>query len=100
MSITSHETRTVTVNHPNGLHMRPAGMVAQLCRKFESRIEIAKGELRVDGKDTLAILTLFAGEGVELQLHASGPDAADAVSKVAELIGSDFSDELPGNRSQ
>lgn len=77
--------------------MRPAGLVAKLCRKFESQIEISKGNLRVDARDVLAILTLFAEQGSELELHASGTDAVKAVSEVAQLIGSDFSDELSGN---
>lgn len=94
-----HETRTVTVNNPHGLHMRPAGMVAKLCRNFESKIEISKGDLRIDAKDVLAILTLFAEKGSELGLHASGTDAAKAISDVAEMLSSDFSDELSGNNS-
>ena len=79
--------------------MRPAGMVAKLCRNFESKIEISKGDLRIDAKDVLAILTLFAEKGSELGLHASGTDAAKAISDVAEMLSSDFSDELSGNNS-
>ncbi len=97
MSITSNETRRVTVNNPHGLHLRPAGMVAKLCRKFESQIEISKGNLRVDARDVLAIVTLFAEKGSELELHVSGTDAITAISELAELISSEFSDELPGN---
>ena len=40
---------TVTINNPQGLHMRPAYMFAETASQFESRIEVAK--LDVMAKD-------------------------------------------------
>lgn len=93
MSANDRYSRSVTVKNRNGLHMRPAGLVATLARKFSSLIEIHKGSTIVDAKSELSILTLGATHGTELELHATGPDASQAVSEVAELLGSCFSDE-------
>lgn len=91
MSCCPTESRKVTITNPNGLHMRPASLVAECCRKFESRIELVNGEVRADGRDVLSILTLFATEGTELELQVAGKDAVEAIEAVASLLGSNFS---------
>jgi phosphotransferase system HPr (HPr) family protein len=99
MSSEFQECRAVIVNHQNGLHLRPAHLLAELAKGFQSLIEIEKGGTRVDAKSALSIMTLGATQGTELQVFAAGPDAAEAVARLAELIASNFPEEtadLPG----
>jgi len=84
------ETRTVTVEHPQGIHLRPAAMFAELACQFDSRIEVVKDDVRIDGKSVLSILTLGAGPGCTISLEATGHDARDAVNRLAELIEAGF----------
>ncbi len=100
MSANDRQSCSVTVNNEHGLHMRPASMVATLARTFKSSIEIEKGLTTVDAKSELSILTLGAAVGTVLNLHATGPDACKAISEVAELIGSRFTDEVLRNEKQ
>ncbi len=93
-------TRTVVVANPNGLHMRPASLIAKLANQYESRIELVRGNERVDGKSMLEIVTLVAEHGTNLTIEASGPDAEAAVESLAELFASKFADveeETPKN---
>jgi phosphocarrier protein HPr len=85
-------TRTVVVANPNGLHMRPASLIAKLANQYESRIELVRGNERVDGKSMLEIVTLVAEHGTNLTIEASGPDAEAAVESLAELFASKFAD--------
>jgi phosphocarrier protein HPr len=85
-------TRTVVVANPNGLHMRPASLIAKLANQYESRIELVRGNERVDGKSMLEIVTLVAEHGTNLTIEASGPDAEAAVDSLAELFASKFAD--------
>jgi phosphotransferase system HPr (HPr) family protein len=85
-------TRTVVVANPNGLHMRPASLIAKLANQYESRIELVRGNERVDGKSMLEIVTLVAEHGTNLMIEASGPDAEAAVDSLAELFASKFAD--------
>jgi phosphotransferase system HPr (HPr) family protein len=86
-------TRTVTIVNAQGLHARPADMVARLARRYQARIEIVKGNERVDGKSVLGLLTLGAYQGVELTICACGEDAEDAVDALVDLIERKFEEE-------
>ena len=80
----------VVVNSPNGLHMRPADMVARLANQFQSKVEVVRLGQVVDGKSILGLLTLGATEGTELLLRATGPDAQQAVGMLADLFEQGF----------
>jgi phosphocarrier protein len=85
-------TRTVTVNNPQGLHARPAELLARRALDFESQIEVIKEDLRVDAKSILHILTLGASQGTELVLEARGADAEQAVEALVAVINSNFAE--------
>ncbi|WP_446223347.1 HPr family phosphocarrier protein [Nocardia sp. IBHARD005] len=82
-------TRTVIVGSEVGLHARPA---AKLTRAVQAagvpvRISVGGGE-PVDAASVLAVMTLGAGHGAEVTLHAEGADAV--LDQLAELIASDL----------
>jgi phosphocarrier protein NPr/phosphocarrier protein len=79
-------TRVVTVLNAQGLHARPADMVARLARRYRSQIEIVKGNERVDAKSVLGLLTLGAYQGVQLTLCAQGDDAEEALDALVDLF--------------
>ena len=74
---------TVTIQNPQGLHMRPAYMFAEAAAQFESRIELEKDSVRIDGKSVLSILTLGAAQGTEVSIEATGNDAQKAVDTLS-----------------
>ena len=73
--------------------MRPAYLFAETAAKFESQIELVKDNQRIDGKSVLSILTLGATKGTQLELEATGPDASDAISALADLMTSGFPED-------
>ena len=85
----------VTINNPQGLHMRPAYMFAETAAKFESKIEVGKDSVRIDGKSVLSILTLGAAQGSEVAIEATGDDAQKAVDALSELVTSGFAAPAP-----
>lgn len=86
-------TRHAVVQHVEGLHARPAELVARLAMQYTSNIELVRDSHRVDAKSILSVLTLGAQQGIELVIEADGPDADDAVNAIAELVESDFAVE-------
>lgn len=76
--------------------MRPAYMFAETASKFESKIELIKNDLRIDGKSVLSILTLGASQGTQVMIEATGADANDAIGVLQKLLSSGF----PINYSQ
>ena len=80
----------VTISNPQGLHMRPAYLLADTAGQFESTIELIKDDIRVDGKSVLSILTLGAAQGSEVTVEATGTDAVEAVDTLERLVASGF----------
>ena len=81
---------TVTIQNPQGLHLRPAYLVANAASQFDSKIELVKDDMRIDGKSALAILTLCAAQGTELALQATGSDANKAIQTLESLFDTGF----------
>lgn len=90
-------TRHTTVRHADGLHARPAELVAREAMRHESSIAIVRDHHRIDAKSILDVLTLGAEQGVELTVEANGPDAETAAEAVARLIESDFENVINSN---
>ena len=86
--------RSVTVNNPQGLHLRPGELFVRLAAQFDSQIEVICGNRRVDGKRLIDLCTLGATQGMELEIEASGPDAEAALEALAELIQKASVDEM------
>lgn len=86
-------SRTVTVVNPEGVHARPADMFARTASRFSSEIQVSKNGQSVDGKSILGILTLAAEEGSQLEIDASGEDAAQAIDALAQLVQAGFTED-------
>ena len=76
--------RTVAANHD--VHLRIAARFVQLASRFESKIILAKGRHRVDGKSILGVLTLGAVRGTQLRVIATGRDAEPALAALIQLF--------------
>ena len=90
-------SKTVVVVNPQGLHARPADLFVKLANRFASTIRVTKHHETVDGKSILSILTLGAEQGTQLEIVATGPDAAAAVAALAQLVEQGFAGESGWN---
>ena len=91
-------TRTVVVTNAEGLHARAATLVAELARRFEAKVELAKDCERVEGTEVLQILSLGVAQGEQLVLEATGQDAEEAVEALVELFAGNFVED--GEKSE
>ena len=84
---------TMTIENKTGIHARPASIFVQTATKFKSKIQIkAKGKT-VDAKSILMIMSMGLVKGTELTVCADGPDEADAVKALQDLVASKFGEE-------
>jgi phosphotransferase system HPr (HPr) family protein len=76
-----------------GLHARPAALFVGQAGRYQSSIQVrnvtAPGEW-VDAKSILGILTLGVEKDHEIEIRAEGPDEAEAIKALADLVRSDF----------
>ena len=82
--------RSVQILNKNGLHARPAAEIVKAAANFQSDITIVRDDLEVNGKSIMGVMMLAAECGSTLTLRAHGPDADDAVDRLASIIASKF----------
>lgn len=81
---------TLTVEHPVGLHARPAAIFVQTAKKFQSDVRVEHGERRANAKSILNVIGLGAGQGAEIVLRAEGEDEDQAIEALVALINDNF----------
>jgi phosphocarrier protein len=84
--------KTVIANRL-GLHARAAAKLVQAANRYHSRVTISAGQLCVDAKSILGVLTLAAGKDTPVILEVDGPDEAGAAEALTALIGSGFGED-------
>ena len=83
-------TKEVEVKNQVGLHARPATFFIQKANEFKSSIWVEKEDRRVNAKSLLGVLSLGISQGSVITIIADGPDEADAVAGLTELVESKF----------
>jgi phosphotransferase system HPr (HPr) family protein len=86
-------TRTVRVVNRQGVHARAATLIAEVVRRYQSRVSLHKGSESVEGTDVLQIMSLGAAEGEEVMLEAWGDDAETVLDALAALFNGRFGNE-------
>ena len=81
------------LNH--GLHARPAARLAALAQGFAAQITLATDGRRANAKSPVALLSLGARRHAAVTLTAMGPDAAEAIATLAQLIASGMGELAP-----
>ena len=84
---------TLTIENKTGIHARPASVFVQTAAKFKSKVQVqAKGKA-ADAKSILMLMSLGLSKGTEITISADGPDEAEAVAALKELIETKFGEE-------
>jgi phosphotransferase system HPr (HPr) family protein len=86
------------IEHPAGLHLRPAALFVRTANRFQSEIHIQNlsrpSSIEVNAKSMLALMQAAVSQGHQVRVHAEGVDAAEAVAALADLVEANFS--VPG----
>ena len=78
--------RSVTICNERGLHARAAARFVKLAFEFTAEVTVAKNGTSVSGRSIMGLMMLAAGPGTEIEVQATGPDAARAVEALARFI--------------
>lgn len=89
----------LSIDHPAGLHLRPAALFVRTASRFGSQIQVQNlsraGTPAVDAKSMLGVMQAAVSQGHTVRLHAEGADAAEALQTLEALIRSDFAEPQP-----
>ena len=73
-----------------GFHARTAALFAKRATQFKAEIQVAFKEKKVNGKSTLALMTLGVKSMEEIKIIIQGPDEQAAMEALTALIESQF----------
>jgi phosphotransferase system HPr (HPr) family protein len=85
----------VVVLWRDGLHLRPAAMLVQVAKQFQSAIYLKCGGKIADLRSILSVLALCATMGTGLDVEAAGDDEQDAIQAIEQVFSS-HTDKGPG----
>lgn len=78
----------VTVINPNGLHARPAGVLAKMALEYPFAVEIIKANSRANAKSVIAVMGLALAYKDQITLRAGGP--ADQAARFLSRLETGF----------
>lgn len=76
-----------------GLHARAAAKLVTLASSFQSDIQIALNDKKINGKSIMGVMMLAAAQGYTIELFISGKDEEQAAKALLDLISSRFGEE-------
>lgn len=86
-------SREIPVINKRGLHARASAKFVQLVEKFSADVKVTRNGETVGGNSIMGLMMLSAGIGTSINVSATGPDAAEAVEAIAQLMGNKFGEE-------
>ncbi len=85
----------ITLPNADGLHARPAALLAAAARTHKASLRLALGSTAADARSVISIMLLGARHGDAIDIEGRGVDAQAAVDHLAQLLASG-SGEVPG----
>jgi len=84
-------TGRFTIVNVRGLHARAATKLVQLAGRFPCEVMVAGPDGQAaNGKSVMGVLLLCGSQGTEIEVHARGDRAEEAVAAIGELIANRF----------
>ena len=83
----------IVIANANGLHARPAAVLAARARQFRSDIRLVRRDREANAKSVTAIMTLEVTGGDTVSIQSRGEDAAQAVAALARVLAEQAHDD-------
>jgi len=83
----------IIVPNATGLHARPAAVLANIAKTFQSEIKLQLGERFANARSITSLMALEVARNDKVVLIAKGADAKQAVEKLSQLIAAGLGDE-------
>jgi phosphocarrier protein HPr len=83
------EKKLIILNE-EGMHARPAGLLAKMAGSFSSTIEVVANGKTINAKSIMSVMSLGLTKNAELIIRANGVDESEALTKLETLINNKF----------
>ena len=82
----------ITVTNSVGLYARPATMFVQEAGKYKCSINLECGEMRINAKSLLGVLSICLTKGKTAKLICDGVDEKEALMALSYMVSNNFSE--------
>lgn len=86
--------RDFQIVNQRGLHARASAKFVQVAGSFEATVDVEKDGVKVGGTSIMGLMMLAASPGCAIRVTASGPEAAEVMAALGELVASRFGEEI------
>ena len=87
MAVIEREAKIV---NPLGMHVRPGAEFVKVANRFKSAVQVSNGDMSVNGKSILGMMTLAAECGASIKIKCDGDDAEAAMEALLALVADGF----------
>jgi phosphocarrier protein HPr len=84
--------RVLEICNKKGLHARASAKFVQTVERFDAQVRVTRGTESVGGDSIMGLMMLAAGPGTTITVEATGPEAAQVVEALADLVACRFTE--------
>jgi phosphocarrier protein len=84
--------RVLEICNKKGLHARASAKFVQTVEQFDAEVWVTRGHETVGGTSIMGLMMLAAGTGTSITVEAAGPQAAEVMDALTELVSSRFAE--------
>ena len=82
-------SRNLTISTPyGGFDEKPVALLIQAASRYDSRILIESGEITVNAKSIMGMMTLILSSGQKVVVSAEGADEEAAIAEMEKCLSS------------
>ena len=82
--------REVEIINKLGLHARASAKLTQVAGRLKANVWVSRNGRRVNAKSIMGVMMLAAAKGSAIMVETDGPDEAQAMEAVTQLIAGKF----------
>ena len=79
-------TKTITVEIPAGLEVRPVAVLVQVANQYSSSIYVESGNKKVNAKSIMGIMAFNPSKGMTVNIEANGEDEQEALVAMEKFL--------------
>ncbi len=79
--------KTITIKSTEGLHAILANKLVQVSNKFDVEVRLEYGNVSIDAKSILGLMSLAVPHGENVKVIAEGEDADIAIQEIEKILG-------------
>ncbi|HEX2256593.1 MAG TPA: HPr family phosphocarrier protein [Afifellaceae bacterium] len=91
--MTAPLSRQIRIVNRRGMHARASARFVKCAEGFDAEIRVSKDGQTVGGTSIMGLMTLAAAPGCTVELEAEGPEAAEALDALCQLVSDRFGEE-------